>query len=162
MGCAIRYEYIGIKMGSQSPKFNGIMLKFAREFEGYTLEDFAQLTGKRYAHWLEIEEGLTQPLEEDIDCILEAIPSFLQSFYYCETYIKEKPDMIFMCGKGIVACSNCGQVADYLCDYPVGEGKTCDLPICQNCRTHVGKYDFCPIHYEVNKGISVIQQSKDN
>jgi hypothetical protein len=32
-------------------------------------------------------------------------------------------------GTGITACG-CGMVAGFLCDYPMGRGKTCDAPLC--------------------------------
>ncbi len=51
------------------------------------------------------------------------------------------------CGSGIQACRSCGRVADFLCDEPVGSGKTCDLPICDDCRLSIGpELDLCPIH----------------
>lgn len=37
----------------------------------------------------------------------------------------------WICGEGIIPCSICGIVADYLCDYPLGKGKTCDAPLCR-------------------------------
>ena len=44
------------------------------------------------------------------------------------------------------ACS-CGFCADFLCDYPVGKGKTCDAPLCLKCRVHVGdELDYCKAH----------------
>ena len=153
MGCAIILDDIGIELGSVAKSFNGAMLKKAREFDGYTLEELAELTGIRYHHLLEIEEGLRQPSRYDMNCIMKIISSFLESFYFCKTFKKDKPDVIFVCGEGIKPCSNCGGPADYLCDYPVGEGKTCSLPICNQCRTHIGKYDFCPVHGEANKVI---------
>lgn len=52
----------------------------------------------------------------------------------------------FVCGSGIATC-RCGYVADYLCDGPAGNGKTCDLPICERCRLHVGdELDLCSLH----------------
>lgn len=47
-------------------------------------------------------------------------------------------------------CSSCGRASSKLCDYPLrGEkaGKTCDLPICDACATHVPPdTDYCPPH----------------
>ena len=154
MGCAIILDNIGIKFGSYQEKFNGVMLHMARESEGFTLEELAEKTGIRRDHLVEIEEGLCQPTQYEVSCIMGHITGFLESFYHFETFIKDKPCVIFVCGEGITACSNCGQVSEFLCDYPVGEGKTCDLPICKQCRTHVGKYDFCPVHEEINKVIT--------
>lgn len=56
----------------------------------------------------------------------------------------------FVCGQGVLACDFCGQVADFRCDYPIGEGRTCDLPLCREHKTHrpdVGvDIDYCPHH----------------
>ena len=41
----------------------------------------------------------------------------------------------------------CGRLRTALCDFAMGGGKTCDRPICDVCRTHVGKnVDYCPEH----------------
>ena len=37
----------------------------------------------------------------------------------------------FICGSGVQACVQCGTLAEYLCDYPLGRGKTCNAPLCQ-------------------------------
>jgi len=153
MGCAIILDDIGIKVGSHQEKFNGVMLRMARESEGFTLEELASKTKIRRDHLLEIEEGLCQPTQYEVHQIMEYITGCLEGFYHFETFTKDKPDMVFVCGKGIRSCDNCGQLSEYLCDYPVGEGKTCDLAICKQCRIHIGKYDFCPVHFEINKVI---------
>lgn len=47
-------------------------------------------------------------------------------------------------------CS-CGCVGAALCDYPVGEGKTCDRILCRDtpCGHHVGPdIDYCRDHYQ--------------
>lgn len=44
------------------------------------------------------------------------------------------------------ACA-CGHAADFLCDYPIGKGKTCDLALCGCCRESIGEErDLCRIH----------------
>ncbi len=41
----------------------------------------------------------------------------------------------------------CGHMADYLCDEPIGKGRTCDKPACRCCRNHVGPdLDQCSFH----------------
>lgn len=41
----------------------------------------------------------------------------------------------------------CGHFTTHLCDEPVGDGKTCDLPLCKCCRSPVGDdLDLCVIH----------------
>lgn len=39
---------------------------------------------------------------------------------------------IFVDGDGIEPCSCCGVVAEYLCDFPLGKGKTCDARLCED------------------------------
>jgi hypothetical protein len=42
---------------------------------------------------------------------------------------------------------DCGQIAEYLCDEPMGKGKTCDIPLCEACKTSIGDgLDLCPVH----------------
>ena len=52
----------------------------------------------------------------------------------------------FICGPGVEACSGCGCLSEYLCDAPMGEGKTCDLALCGRCRRQLGEFDLCPFH----------------
>lgn len=48
-------------------------------------------------------------------------------------------------------CSECGDnwpVAEFLCDYPVGNDKTCDRKLCRKCAKTVGKdMHYCPTHH---------------
>lgn len=42
----------------------------------------------------------------------------------------------------------CGHTAEMLCDYPMGRGKTCDLPVCWCCSRSIGQdKDLCLIHH---------------
>lgn len=41
----------------------------------------------------------------------------------------------------------CGHFADWLCDAPVGRGMTCDIVLCDCCRTVITEaFDHCPFH----------------
>lgn len=43
--------------------------------------------------------------------------------------------------------SECGRFADMLCDYPVGEGKTCDRLLCKRHAVEVApNIHYCPGH----------------
>ena len=55
--------------------------------------------------------------------------------------------------KPMVACI-CGEkISAYLCDYPVGAGRTCDAPLCDDCRTNKGpEVDYCPDHADRGAG----------
>lgn len=67
-------------------------------------------------------------------------------------------------------CVGCGGFAPLLCDYEMGDGKTCDAPICGSCAESKRRYpgficirvrgphgsinvandtiDYCPVHRE--------------
>jgi hypothetical protein len=54
---------------------------------------------------------------------------------------------MIICGKLGPHCSNCMAVGDYLCDYPVGKGKTCDRPLCESHAHEVAPdIHYCPGH----------------
>lgn len=47
-------------------------------------------------------------------------------------------------------CYVCGFLSEYLCDYPIGKGKTCDAPLCKQHAIEQGSAwadrQFCPVH----------------
>lgn len=67
----------------------------------------------------------------------------------------------FICGEGIEACGECGVAADYLCDFPMGRGKTCDAVLCDD-HAHVIGDDrhLCPIHAAVFKATGALTPLK--
>lgn len=57
----------------------------------------------------------------------------------------------FVCSsKELSVCSRChSEFSTSLCDYPIGEGKTCDAPLCDSCRVRISDLhdiDLCPTH----------------
>ena len=57
---------------------------------------------------------------------------------------------IFLCGQKVAQepFCNCGHTSEMLCDYPIGDGKTCDLPVCWCCSRHIAEdMDLCTIHF---------------
>jgi hypothetical protein len=49
-----------------------------------------------------------------------------------------------------VVCVICQDWTEFLCDYPIGNGKTCDHPLCLDCRHHIGDgQDLCPVHFKM-------------
>lgn len=55
---------------------------------------------------------------------------------------------MFMCGKLGPHCADCSWVSGYLCDYPVGKGKTCDRPLCEDHANEVAPdLHYCNVHY---------------
>lgn len=61
-----------------------------------------------------------------------------------------RTEPVFLCGQKVEQtpfCA-CGHTAEMLCDYPMGKGETCDLPLCWCCRRHIGEdRDLCEIHF---------------
>lgn len=46
-------------------------------------------------------------------------------------------------------CKICGTFAEVLCDAPLGESKTCDMPLCSGCARTIGDdLHVCPTHFE--------------
>jgi hypothetical protein len=55
----------------------------------------------------------------------------------------------FICGELGPHCKHCMCVGDYLCDYPVGQDKTCDASICGTHATEIApELHYCPAHLE--------------
>jgi len=63
-----------------------------------------------------------------------------------------REDGIWICfsdDADVAHCKYCGHFADYLCDWPMGENKTCDTPLCEKHAFSLSFEDdlhFCPIH----------------
>ena len=59
---------------------------------------------------------------------------------------------IFWCGDGIDESLQCHEpecqlMAEIMCDYPMGEGKSCDIPLCREHAFHLGQgFHLCPFH----------------
>jgi hypothetical protein len=46
-------------------------------------------------------------------------------------------------------CRDCAAVGILLCDFPIGDGKTCDAALCSRHGTEVAPdIHYCPGHYE--------------
>jgi hypothetical protein len=57
----------------------------------------------------------------------------------------------FMCGPAVQSepCRDCGVQSEYLCDYPVGNDKTCDAQLCEEHAYEVAPgVHYCKGHYE--------------
>lgn len=56
----------------------------------------------------------------------------------------------WMCGEMFAdtgTCADCHEVADFLCDYPVGDGKTCDRKMCPDHAKTIGiNMHYCAAH----------------
>ena len=59
-------------------------------------------------------------------------------------------EKIFMCGNLGEHCADCSAPADFLCDYPVGDGKTCDRKMCdENAHEVASEIHYCDAHFKM-------------
>lgn len=62
-----------------------------------------------------------------------------------------------ICGDLGPHCADCGDTGDNLCDYPVGDGKTCDRSICEYHSHEVApNMHYCDQHYAEWKASSAL------
>lgn len=63
-------------------------------------------------------------------------------------YDKDRKPTGHICGDLGPHCSNCGDGGVNLCDYPVGDGKTCDRSLCNYHSAEVAPdVHYCPAHH---------------
>lgn len=67
----------------------------------------------------------------------------------CYSITKDGKHVGFICGDLGPHCAECARVGDeFLCDYPVGEGKTCDRPLCSDHAHEVApNIHYCTGHH---------------
>jgi hypothetical protein len=54
----------------------------------------------------------------------------------------------FLCGDFGPHCADCARCSEALCDFPVGDGKTCDRNMCKKHATEVAPdVHYCAGHY---------------
>lgn len=59
-------------------------------------------------------------------------------------------------------CADCSGVGDFLCDYPVGDGKTCDRPMCDRHVTVIGpEMHYCKAHAQAWNQYKTSQQAQE-
>ena len=63
---------------------------------------------------------------------------------------------IFWAGE-IESCGECSDFADYLCDWPMGRGETCDHRLCEAHAHPIGEdRHLCPVHARVFKATGAL------
>ena len=66
----------------------------------------------------------------------------------CRT-VRTENGTLWICGEldDVPCCRVCGCMATQLCDYPIGNDKTCDSALCSDCSHSIkGDLDYCPEH----------------
>lgn len=140
MGCA----WDKVPCFKKSKTFNIEYAEFTARSRGITVEKLYQTLPRL----LMAKQSLKEP---DYATQLECA-NYL-NFPIAHFFMKPtgKYEKIWICGNGIIACAFCGFAADYYCDYPIGKGRTCDLPLCRDHKKHrqdIGTdIDYCPHHW---------------
>ena len=69
---------------------------------------------------------------------------------YCEMKARSGDGKYTICGDLGAHCHRCAGVGDFLCDFPVGDGKTCDAPMCEQHAHEIGiELHYCQAHYDM-------------
>ena len=140
MGCAIVTGHKSVK---------------SKVFEHSAVEEAANLRGvgieKVYQRFPKLLESKRHMKAVDVltQYELSVYLDFPIKFFFHKNLLDQKRKL-FMCGEGVVPCAFCGSIADFCCDFPIGEGRTCDLPLCRDHKKHrpdIGAdIDYCPHH----------------
>jgi len=57
---------------------------------------------------------------------------------------------VFICGDLGKHCADCSGFGDFLCDYPVGNNKTCDRLMCTDHKHEISPdIHYCDTHYKM-------------
>lgn len=118
----------------------GGMVRLAREARGMTEAALAREIGTTAKRIIEIERSREMPDSRLLGKIADAT-NYPLSFF--EQVIAAEDGPTIMCGerdKSFAACVGCGCLAEYLCDYPMGGGKTCDAPLCLDHAMKPGQF----------------------
>ncbi|CAG9184416.1 hypothetical protein [Cupriavidus pampae] len=69
---------------------------------------------------------------------------------YCTAKNRTAGQNSFLCGELGPHCADCADVGAYLCDYPVGDGKTCDRSMCDSHAHEIAhELHYCDAHYKM-------------
>lgn len=105
------------------------------------------------------------PADDDVDSASKKYPKFASWMrqYGDVAYDVVPGGDVFICGDinvDLCGFGECEYAAEYLCDWPVGKGKTCDLPICRNhaCEQRKGIH-FCPVHQRSSSATDTSQMA---
>jgi hypothetical protein len=142
MGCSINKSFKWVN----STTFERDAIKLAIDYRGITWNKAC----KRFPILNKHGGYIDIPTQCDISAWLD----FPISFFYRKRSNKDG-GVSFTCGSSITTCSFCGSISEYFCDFPMGDGRTCDLPLCKDHKKHrediAQDIDFCPHHWNNRK-----------
>lgn len=134
----------------------------ARESCGLSEKDLCERWGWSVAFLKEIEENRRSPTNAQFETLMFVL-GFPKQFFFRPDEPPGKFEPI-ICGSDVHPCVSpvlgrglCGYVSDYLCDFPMGEGKTCDLALCERHAIEQSKMQdmhLCPQHSVIARGMA--------
>jgi len=79
------------------------------------------------------------------------------------TYFKDtNKGKIFLKGKLGSPCADCNWISEYLCDFPVGNDKTCDRLVCKEHANRISdNIHYCNTHFRMWKNYIESGENKD-
>lgn len=84
----------------------------------------------------------------------------------CRTKKMDNGGILYMCGdifEDAAVCRVCGHIAEKLCDYPIGNDKTCDSALCpEHARVVTGDLHYCPEHNKEYGQIIYLTKAENN
>lgn len=146
MGCAVINSHKWVN----SKNFEHSAVKDAADARGVSMVKMYRL----FPRLLESKRH-NKPIDVLTQYEVSSYLEFPMEFFYHKEGQKQP---MFVCGSGIMCCAFCEQIADFRCDYPIGNGRTCDLPMCREHKTHrpdIGvDIDYCP-HHQIPEQVKV-------
>ncbi len=144
------------------PLVYGRMFILARESRGHTRREAAQQSGVPLERLRAIERDEQAPSRVELDDL--SVFYHYPDAFFCQgdDYYNAFSDPgLFLCGPWLdeaKPCAICGlkALSSWLCDWPMGKGKTCDIVLCDTHRRRVAGepdedddpegVDYCPAH----------------
>lgn len=130
----------------------------ARQVRGMEQKDLAERAELALGVIRKIERGEREVNDLELERFMLVL-GFPKNFFTRPKPSSDSFGESWICGEGVVMCSfpGCVYCSDYLCDYPTGKGKTCDLALCEDHGIAQGSewedLHFCPQHSLIDRGL---------
>lgn len=129
----------------------------AREAQGLEQKELADLVGLSIGALRKMERGERNISDKRVKQFSEALNFPEQFFTQLRNHAQLEPVLDWINGEDVIECNTpgCPYVSTFLCDYPVGEGKTCDITLCEQHAIEQGSewedLHFCPQHSIIDR-----------
>lgn len=121
----------------------------ARDLRGLSMEDVADAIGVSHMDMLAYEQERATPPDGVVAAFArhtDMLPGFFAKVHeripFGEMFMCPLPEEVERC-----SVPSCRELVEAVCDFPVGDGKTCDLAMCLDHRVMVEEdVDICAFH----------------